>query len=73
MEELVAELTAAFACAALQVTPTLRPDHSRYIANWTSVLREDPRAISTAAAKAAEAFDYLNPRTTLELRSSSNG
>jgi antirestriction protein ArdC len=62
MEELVAELTAAFACAGLGVTPTLRPDHARYIANWAAVLRDDGRAIQTAASAASRAFDYLSRR-----------
>ena len=34
MEELVAELGAAFVCADLDLTPEPRPDHAAYIANW---------------------------------------
>ncbi len=37
MEELVAELGAAFLCADLGVTPELRPDHASYIANWLTL------------------------------------
>jgi antirestriction protein ArdC len=59
MEELVAELGAAFLCADLSVTNTPRPDHSAYIANWLEVLKRDKRAIFTAARKAADASDYL--------------
>lgn len=58
-EELVAELTAAFACAELGVTPTMRPDHAKYAANWVSLLRDDAQAIKVAAGKAAVAMDYL--------------
>jgi antirestriction protein ArdC len=59
MEELVAELGAAFLCADLSITNTPRPDHAAYIANWLEVLKRDKRAIFTAARKAAQASDYL--------------
>jgi antirestriction protein ArdC len=59
MEELVAELGAAFLCADLSITNTPRPDHAAYIANWLEVLKRDKRAIFTAARKAAQATDYL--------------
>ena len=58
-EELVAELGAAFLCSHLQVTPYLREDHAAYIKSWSKVLKEDKRAIFTAARKATEAADYL--------------
>jgi antirestriction protein ArdC len=56
-EELVAEMTAAFACAALGITPTVR--HADYIGSWLEVLREDNRAIVRAASAASKAADYL--------------
>ena len=59
MEELVAELGAAFLCADLGVTPSPRPDHAAYIQGWLSVLRQDQRALFTAASKASAASDYL--------------
>lgn len=59
IEELVAELGAAFLCADLSITNTPRPDHAAYIANWLEVLKRDNRAIFTAAQKAAQATDYL--------------
>jgi antirestriction protein ArdC len=59
MEELVAELGAAFLCADLSITNTPRADHAAYIANWLEVLKRDKRAIFTAARKAARASDYL--------------
>lgn len=59
MEELVAELGAAFLCADLQVSPCPRPDHAAYLQGWLKVLRQDTRAIFTAAAKASAACDYL--------------
>ena len=59
VEELVAELGAAFLCADLSITNTPRPDHAAYIANWLEVLKRDKRAIFTAARKAAQASDFL--------------
>lgn len=59
-EELVAELGAAFLAADLHLRPEPRPDHARYIASWLKVLKNDPEAILSAAAKAQQAVDYLN-------------
>lgn len=56
-EELVAELTAAFLCAELQIPGELR--HAEYIASWINLLKEDPKAIFTAAGKASQAAEYL--------------
>lgn len=59
MEELVAELGAAFLCADLAVSLEPRPDHAAYIDGWLSVLKHDKRAIFTAASMASLASDYL--------------
>lgn len=59
-EELVAELGAAFLSADLGITPEIRDDHSAYIASWVKVLKEDKRAIFTAAAHAQRAVDFLH-------------
>jgi antirestriction protein ArdC len=56
-EELVAELSAAFLCAHLGIQGALR--HAEYIASWLELLKEDDRAIFTAASKASAAADYL--------------
>jgi antirestriction protein ArdC len=58
-EELVAELGAAFMCAAFSVTNEPRPDHAKYVASWLEVLNRDSRAIFTAANRAQEAIQYL--------------
>ena len=60
MEELVAELGSAFLCADLRITPEVRDDHASYIANWLEVLKNDKRAIFTAASHASKAVDYLH-------------
>ncbi|MGZ8214515.1 MAG: ArdC family protein [Methylosarcina sp.] len=60
MEELVAELGSAYLCADLGITPEVREDHSAYIASWLTVLKNDKRAIFTAAAHAQRAADFLH-------------
>jgi antirestriction protein ArdC len=59
-EELVAELSSAFLCADLGITPEIRDDHASYIATWLTVLKNDKRAIFSAAAYAQKAVDYLH-------------
>jgi antirestriction protein ArdC len=56
-EELVAEMTAAFLCAHLDIKGELR--HVSYISNWIGLLNDDSRAIFTAASLASKAADYL--------------
>jgi antirestriction protein ArdC len=59
VEELVAEISAAFTSCKLGITDAPREDHAQYLANWLTVLKNDNRAIVTAASKAQEATDYL--------------
>lgn len=56
-EELIAEMTGAFVCAALGIAPTVR--HADYIGSWLEIIREDQRAILRAASAASKAADYL--------------
>lgn len=60
MEELVAELGSAFLGADLGLAPEMRADHASYIASWIDVLKNDRRAIFTAAAHAQRAADFLH-------------
>ncbi len=60
MEELVAELGAAFLCADLGITPEVHEDHASYIDSWLNVLKHDRRAVFTAASHASKATDYLH-------------
>ena len=57
MEELVAELGAAFLCAELGIDGQLQ--HPEYIASWLKALKGDKRAIFTAASKAKQAVRFL--------------
>lgn len=59
MEELVAELGAAFLCADLGIAAEPRDDHAAYIRNWLTVLKSDKKAVFTAASKASEAAGWL--------------
>jgi antirestriction protein ArdC len=60
MEELVAEIGAAFLCADLGITPETREDHAAYVASWLKALKNDKRAIFTAASYAQRAVDHLH-------------
>jgi antirestriction protein ArdC len=60
VEELVAELAAAFLCTDLDLALEPREDHVSYIANWLTVLKDDNRAIFTAASHAQRAVDFLH-------------
>ncbi len=58
-EELVAEIASAFLCSELGITQDTRADHAQYLAQWLKLMKDDSRAIFTAAAKASEAVAYL--------------
>jgi antirestriction protein ArdC len=60
VEELVAELGSAFLCADLGITAEPRADHASYLQNWIKVLKDDKKAIFTAAAQAEKAVAYLH-------------
>jgi antirestriction protein ArdC len=59
-EELVAELGSAFLCADIELHQEPREDNAAYIATWLEVLKNDNRAIFTAAAHAQRAAAYLH-------------
>ena len=65
-EELVAELGSAFICADLELALEPRDDHAAYIESWLKVLKDDKRAIFSAAAHAQRAADYLHGRQVTE-------
>ena len=59
MEEMVAELGAAFLCGDLGITAEPRPDHADYIGHWLRILKADRKAIFTAASAANKAAEFL--------------
>ncbi len=59
VEELTAELTAAYCCTASGLdTATIKPAAS-YLASWLRVLKAEPRLLLTASGRAQKAFDYI--------------
>jgi antirestriction protein ArdC len=57
VEELVAELTAAFLCSDLGIEGQLQ--HAEYLANWAASLKARPNILWTASSKASAAAAYL--------------
>jgi antirestriction protein ArdC len=60
IEEATAELTASFILADLAIAHHPRPDHAAYVASWLRALKDDPRAIFTAASRAQAAADWMH-------------
>jgi len=59
MEELVAELSAAFAMGHLGLADGSIEMHADYLQSWIRVLKADKAAIFTAASQASKAADYV--------------
>jgi antirestriction protein ArdC len=59
VEEIVAELGAAYLGAHLGLPPGHIDDHSAYIGDWIKALKHDRRIFFDAAAKAQAAVDWL--------------
>ena len=58
-EELIAELSSAMLGSELGLPVEHLDHHASYLAHWLELLRQDDRAILTAAARAEEASDLL--------------
>ena len=58
-EELIAELGAAFMCAEFGLIGATIENHAFYLDNWLSILKNDKKAIFTAASQASKAADLL--------------
>jgi antirestriction protein ArdC len=67
MEELVAELGAAFLCADLKINDEPRHDHALYVRSWLQVLRDRPAALGDAVTTAMKACQYLGELTEARL------
>jgi antirestriction protein ArdC len=59
VEEICAELGAAYLGAYLGLPPGHLHDHSAYIGDWIALMKRDRRAFFDAAAKAQAAVDWL--------------
>ena len=63
LEELVAELTAAFLCSEAGVDNSLTVENSAaYLKGWHSKLSDDPKLFWTAASRAQKAADHIMGR-----------
>lgn len=62
MEECIVEILSGFVLADLGIAHHPRPDHAAYVASWLAVLKQDSRAIFTAAGKAQQAADWMHAR-----------
>lgn len=62
IEELVAELGAAFLCADIGISSAPRADHADYIASWLKCLKGDNRAVFKAAAQASKAAAFVRDK-----------
>lgn len=60
VDEQIAELTASFIMADLGLAYGARPESAAYLASWLKVLKNDTRAIFTAASKAQAAADWMH-------------
>lgn len=58
-EELVAELGSAFLTSEIGVINQTIPNHAGYIENWLKVLKNDKKAIFTAASQASKAHAFI--------------
>ncbi len=60
IEELIAEMSAAFLTASLGIPNTgWENQHASYLKTWLDVLKSDSRAIVKAASQASRAADYI--------------
>ncbi len=59
-EEICVEILSGFILADLGIAHHPRPDHAAYVATWLKRLKDDPRAIFTAASKAQVAADWMH-------------
>jgi antirestriction protein ArdC len=53
-------LGSAFLSADLELIPEVRENHAAYIVSWIKILKNDKRAIFTAASRAQRATHFLN-------------
>lgn len=58
-EELIAELTSAFCCAALGLDNSLVEDTASYIQGWLTRLRGDPKVVIGASTQGQRAADFI--------------
>jgi len=63
LEEIVAEMSAAFLCAEAGISPAVIDNEAAYIQGWLAKLRSEKRLVVIASAQAQKAADYILNRT----------
>lgn len=66
-EELVAELGAAMLCATLGISESPRPDHAQYLKHWVGILKNDYKALWSAASMASKAVTFIDEAAVLNM------
>lgn len=61
-EECCVEILSGLVLADLRIAHHPRPDHAAYVASWLKILKDDPKAIFTAASKAQQAADWMHAK-----------
>ena len=64
-EECCVEILSGLILADLGIAHHPRPDHAAYVASWLKILKDDPKAIFTAASKAQQAADWMHAQQPL--------
>jgi antirestriction protein ArdC len=59
VEELVAEMGAAYLCAESRISPAVIENQAAYVSGWLKKLRDDRKLVVRAAAQAQRAADYV--------------
>lgn len=59
VEELVAEMGAAYLCAESGISPAVIENQAAYVSGWLKKLRDDRKLVVRAAAHAQHAADYV--------------
>lgn len=58
-EELIAEMSSAFLCGVVGISPAVIQNSASYLQSWISRLRGDARLLISAASAAQKAADYI--------------
>jgi antirestriction protein ArdC len=66
LEELTAELSAAYLCAEAGISNAVIANQAAYVAGWLKALRDNRRLLILAAAQAQKAADYILNRSCAE-------
>jgi antirestriction protein ArdC len=66
LEELVAELSAAYLCAEAGISNAVIANQAAYVAGWLKALRDNRKLLIHAAAQAQHAADYILNRRSCE-------